>query len=90
MLNGSVAFSERAIGFLHRPFYPDGINETPPGPFSTAINEWSVFNLGLQTDLITTNLVASLVGANVRCTPLPHLPNGLQIFSGSRAALQER
>jgi uncharacterized protein GlcG (DUF336 family) len=24
-LNGSVAFSERAIGFLHRPLFPDGI-----------------------------------------------------------------
>src|SRR4029450_3157684 len=34
-LDGSVAYSERAIGFLHRPLFPDGINNTPPGPLST-------------------------------------------------------
>src|SRR4030095_14238232 len=33
-LNGSVAFSDRATGFLHRPFFPDGIDDTSPGPFS--------------------------------------------------------
>jgi hypothetical protein len=47
-LDGSVAFTDRAGGFLHRPFFPDGINNTAPGPFSTAINQWSVFNVGLQ------------------------------------------
>ncbi|HEX8188671.1 MAG TPA: hypothetical protein VF586_09980, partial [Pyrinomonadaceae bacterium] len=39
-LDGSVAFSDRAVGFLHRPFYPDGINGEPPGPFSTGIGQW--------------------------------------------------
>jgi hypothetical protein len=81
-LNGAIAFSDRAFGFLHRPFFPDGLNGTPAGPFSTEIGEWSVFNLGLQTDAITTNLVAALVGANVRCTALPQVPNGFQIFAG--------
>lgn len=82
-LDGSVAFSDRAVGFLHRPFFPDGIDNTAPGPFSTPINEWSVFNVGLQLDLIKANLLATLGGASVPCTSLPSLPNGIQIFAGS-------
>ncbi|MBA2527968.1 MAG: heme-binding protein [Pyrinomonadaceae bacterium] len=82
-LDSSVAYSDRAIGFLHRPFFPDGINNTAAGPFSRQINEWSVFNVGLQLDLIKTNLQAAIVGANVRCTTIPGLENGLQIFAGS-------
>ena len=27
-LDGSVAFTDRAGGFLHRPFFPDGINNS--------------------------------------------------------------
>jgi uncharacterized protein GlcG (DUF336 family) len=82
-LDSSVAYSDRAIGFLHRPFFPDGINNTAAGPFSRQINEWSVFNVGLQLDLIKTNFQAAIVGANVRCTTIPGLENGLQIFAGS-------
>jgi uncharacterized protein GlcG (DUF336 family) len=82
-LNGAVAFTDRAIGFLHRPFFPDGINNSLAGPFSTPINEWSPFNVGLQLDLIKTNLQAAIVGADVPCTTIPGLPNGLQIFAGS-------
>lgn len=82
-LDGSVAFSDRAIGFLHRPFFPDGINNTAAGPFSRPTNEWSVFNVGLQLDLIKTNLQASIVGANVPCSTIPGLANGPQIFAGS-------
>ncbi len=82
-LDGSIAFSDRAIGFLHRPFFPDGINETAPGPFSTPIDQWSVFNVGLQLDLIKTNFQAAILGANVPCTSIPSLPNGIQIFPGS-------
>lgn len=82
-LDGSVAFSDRAIGFLHRPFFPDGVNETPPGPFSTPRNEWSVFNVGFQLDFIKTNFEAAVVGAMVPCTSIPALANGVQIFPGS-------
>lgn len=82
-LDGSIAFSDRAGGFLHRPFFPDGIDNTQAGPFSTPLSEWSVFNDGLQLDLIKTNLLASIFGANVPCTAIPNLPNGLQIFAGS-------
>jgi uncharacterized protein GlcG (DUF336 family) len=83
LLNGAVAFTDRAGGFLHRPFFPDGIDNTPAGPFSTEINQWSVFNVGFQLDLIKTNLQAAIIGATVPCSSLPNLPNGVQIFPGS-------
>jgi len=82
-LDGSIAFTDRAGGFLHRPFFPDGINNTAPGPFSTGIDVWSVFNVGLQLDLIKTNLLATLGGTPLPCTSIPNLPNGIQIFPGS-------
>ena len=82
-LDGSIAFTDRAGGFLHRPFFPDGINDTAAGPFSTPLNEWSPFNVGLQLDLIQTNLLAAIGGAAVPCTTIPNLPNGIQIFPGS-------
>ena len=50
--DGSVAFSDRANGFLSRPFYPDGINDTENGPFSKPFGQWSPFNVGLQLDLV--------------------------------------
>jgi len=82
-LDGSVAFTDRAGGFLHRPFFPDGINDTAPGPFSTAIEQWSVFNVGLQLDLIKSNLQTVLSGGAAPCTTISSLPNGIQIFPGS-------
>ncbi|CAN5360738.1 hypothetical protein BH18ACI2_BH18ACI2_14150 [soil metagenome] len=88
MMNGSIAFSDRANGFLHRPFFPDGINNTAPGPFSPPITRWSVFSNGLQIDLIRENLVQTLatppiLGQGVPCSTLPQLANGMQIFAGS-------
>src|SRR5207302_1727887 len=82
-LDGSVAFTDRAGGFLHRPFFPDGINNTVAGPFSTELNEWSPFNVGLQLDLIEANLLATLAGTPKACSSIPNLPNGIQIFPGS-------
>jgi uncharacterized protein GlcG (DUF336 family) len=83
LLDGAVAFSDRAGGFLSRPFYPDGLNPNPAGPFSREITEWSVFNDGLQIDLIKTNLLAAIGGAPVPCTTIPNVANGIQIFPGS-------
>lgn len=82
-LDGTVAFTDRAVGFLHRPFLPDGINNTAAGPFSTELGAWSPFNVGLQLDLIRTNLLAAIGGATVPCSTIPNLPNGMQIFAGS-------
>lgn len=94
-LNGATAFSDRAIGYIHRPLFPDGINETQAGPFSTELIDWSPFNVGLQLDLIKTALtsppmVCSPLARRRRqalapcpCTAIPELKNGIQIFAGS-------
>ncbi len=81
--DGTFAFSDRATGFLHRPFFPDGVNDTAAGPFSTPLADWSPFNVGLQLDLIRTNVLASIGGPAVPCSSIPALPNGIQIFAGS-------
>jgi uncharacterized protein GlcG (DUF336 family) len=85
-LDGSIAFTDRANGFLHRPFFPDGINDTAAGPFSTPISEWSPFNDGLQLEIIKANLVSVLTppfSPLFQCTSIPGLANGIQIFPGS-------
>jgi uncharacterized protein (TIGR03437 family) len=83
-LDGSFAFSDRAVGFLSRPFFPDGIDDTVNGPFSKPINLWSPFNNGLQIALVKPALVNILSGNPVAsCTAIPALPNGIQIFAGS-------
>jgi uncharacterized protein (TIGR03437 family) len=83
-LDGSIAFSDRGVGFLTRPFFPDGIEDTLNGPFSRPYSEWSPFNNGLQIDLVAPRLVALLsTGTNGACTAIPALPNGIQIFAGS-------
>ncbi|MFN0112960.1 MAG: heme-binding protein [Blastocatellia bacterium] len=83
-LDGSMAFSDRANGFLSRPFFPDGIDGTQNGPFSKPINIWSPFNNGLQIALVKTALVRVLSGLPfTSCTAIPSLPHGIQIFAGS-------
>ena len=93
-LTGGIAFSDRAVGFLHRPLFPDGINETAAGPFSTLLADWSPFNVGLQLDLVKTALttppMVCRTAARVKrkmlppcpCTAIPEIPNGIQIFAG--------
>ena len=81
--DGAFAFTDRATGFLHRPFFPDGIDNTDAGPFSTSIAQWSPFNVGLQLDLVRTNFLGALAGPVASCTSIPNLPNGIQIFPGS-------
>ena len=92
-LNGSIAFSDRGFGFLHRPFFPDGINGTDAGPFSTLLANWSPFNNGLQLDLVRDAILTMpICRGSMRqkrtmlppcpCTMIPELRNGLQIFAG--------
>jgi len=77
LLDGSVAIAERTIGAISRENLPDGIpnrrnGASPVGPLSTfgllpaattggASNRFSVFNTGIQTDLIMTNIVTYLL-----------------------------
>ena len=90
-LNGQFAFTSRLMGFLARSFFPDGIPNTPNGPFSKPFNIWSEFNDGLQIAAVKPALVRILTGgapANFGCSPLPNdllLANGFQIFAGSSA-----
>jgi uncharacterized protein GlcG (DUF336 family) len=70
LTDGGVAFSDRAIGNLARPFYPDGIQGNPNGPFSKPYASWSIFSTGLQLDLANNAIlqhvlfVAGVFGAN--------------------------
>jgi len=86
-LNGQNVFTSRAMGALARPFFPDGINGAPNGPFSKDIRFWSPFNDGLQIALVKPALAIILTGGTVpNCSPLPNTPllaNGFQIFAGS-------
>ena len=99
LADGAFAFSDRAGGNLSRPFFPDGVEGTPHGPFSKAFNFWSPFKVGSQLDLVYNSLASHLVfyyGAigildpplvtedlPFNCTTLDRLANGIQIFPGS-------
>jgi uncharacterized protein GlcG (DUF336 family) len=82
-LDGSVAFTDRAGGFLSRPFFPDGLDGTANGPFSKPIDRFSPFNDGLQLDLLLTSIGNALNGSITPCTAIAALKNGIQIFPGS-------
>jgi uncharacterized protein GlcG (DUF336 family) len=82
VLEGAIAWTPRAIGNLHRPFFPDGI-EGPPGPLSTPIATWSPFNVGFQLDLVYNQLVKGVLGdLSEGCSSIAKLRNGAQIFPG--------
>jgi uncharacterized protein GlcG (DUF336 family) len=89
-LTGKFAFSNRAIGNISRPYFPDGELGRPPGPLSRLIREFNPFSTGLQSALVEANVkthVGFILGANddvpQRCTHTPRLSNGIQIFPGS-------
>jgi len=94
---GQTAWSNRAIGNIARPYFPDGEVARSPGPFSPGIESFSPFNTGIQSELVFGN-IATHVGALLngtadtpqRCTSMPdvvagqnRLQNGIQIFPGS-------
>ena len=94
-LNGNHAWSERAIGLVSRDTYPDGIPNTPNGPFALSASVSNPFADGLQLDLVIGNIVGALGGTTPPfCSGLPLiaggpgqrtqpvLANGLQIFPG--------
>ncbi|MEO8803679.1 MAG: heme-binding protein [Rudaea sp.] len=94
--DGAVAFTDRAGGNMARPFYPDGVDGNPNGPFSYPFAQWSPFQDGLQLDLVYNavafNLVAYLQAAgltvNLNGAPLDPVPaptlcnNSLRLGNG--------
>jgi uncharacterized protein GlcG (DUF336 family) len=74
LFSSSLAFTDRAIGNLARPSFPDGILSQPSGPlsrphdetgnlsgiFQVGVNEWSPFNVGMQLDLVIGGIVTAL------------------------------
>jgi uncharacterized protein GlcG (DUF336 family) len=85
-LANGIAYGNRGVGNLARPFFPDGITGTVAGPLSVAAPNWSVFNVGLQLDLVFNAIVASLTTpglVSVDCVGGARVPNGIQIFPGS-------
>jgi uncharacterized protein GlcG (DUF336 family) len=97
-LTGQTAFTDRAIGNLARPYFPDGEVGRPNGPLSRPIAQFNPFSTGLQSALVLTNLAEHLAYVTgqaatdtpARCTELPdavagqnRLQNGIQIFPGS-------
>jgi uncharacterized protein GlcG (DUF336 family) len=77
-LDGTIAFTSRAVGFLAQPHFPPGIHDTEPGPFSKSAAEWSPFNTGLPLDLVKDGLFRT-GGCSTR---FPLLPNGITVFPG--------
>jgi uncharacterized protein GlcG (DUF336 family) len=89
-LANGTAYSNRGQGNLARPFFPDGIADRANGPLSVSPPNWSVFNVGLQLDLVVNKLLASVLGDTSKgCTGslaqpgTARLQNGIQIFPGS-------
>jgi uncharacterized protein GlcG (DUF336 family) len=76
-LANGIAWGDRAIGDLSRPFFPDGINGNTNGPLSRPFNEWSPFSTGLQLEVSFVQLakVLCLAAGNQVTTPF----NGLTL-----------
>src|ERR1700676_1246488 len=96
--DGAIAFSDRAIGDLSRPFFPDGIDATPNGPFSKPAGRCSVFSDGLQLDLSMNAILQHVLYVASNGTLVPDvvpgcagvsLPDNLQVshtLTGARLA----
>lgn len=99
VFTGQTAWSNRAIGNISRPYFPDGEVGRPAGPFSREIGGFNPFSTGMQSALVVGNiqthvnfLLSGGVSADTaaRCTAMQdvvagqnRLQNGIQIFPGS-------
>jgi uncharacterized protein GlcG (DUF336 family) len=97
-LTGNVAYSNRGLGLLHRPYFPDGEVGRPNGPLGRPITQFNPFSTGLQSALIIDNVREHLayltlnaqIDTPQRCTKLldtlpnlNRLANGFQVFPGA-------
>jgi uncharacterized protein GlcG (DUF336 family) len=67
VFSDGLAWSERALGLISRPFYPDGIDGNGSGSLSLALNNWSPFSDGLQLDLVRFDIAT--YGAGGKAAP---------------------
>ncbi len=59
-LANGIAWGDRSIGNLSRPFFPDGINGNTNGPLSKPFPQWSPFSTGLQLEVSLIQLALIL------------------------------
>ncbi len=80
-----VAFSTRSIGNIASPFFPDGIEGTINGPLARPYANWSIFQNGLELDLVYNQLLRSLTvdDRSTGCTgTASRIKNGITLFAG--------
>jgi len=84
--DGAIAFTDRAGGNLARPFYPDGVDGNPNGPFSLPLAQWSPLADGIQLDLVynalKSNLANYLVAEGFKDTDASANPGGGVVLPG--------
>jgi uncharacterized protein GlcG (DUF336 family) len=75
-LDGSLIMTARSVGWIARPFYPDGIEDRQqegPGPLATPPQDFSPVNNGFQTDYLLTgggsggnfNVLNTVIGRSI-------------------------
>ena len=84
--NGLIAYSDRALGNLARPFFPDGIDGPVYGPFSLPQGAWSPFSTGFQLDL-SINAVLSHVLYAAGILPSDVLPGCTGVAADATSGL---
>ncbi len=90
VLTGKFAWTDRAIGNISRPYFPDGEVGRPHGALSRPISSFSPFSTGLQSALILPNVqmhakaffdlvngTGPVVDTPPRCTLNPEVSPGL-------------
>jgi uncharacterized protein GlcG (DUF336 family) len=85
VFSDGIAFSTRSIDNISTPFFPDGIPNTPNGPLAKPNADWSIFNNGLELDLVINKLLAALVppfDTTPNCTGISQIRNGITTFGG--------
>ena len=97
-LTGETAWSDRAVGNIHRPYFPDGEVNPLAGSLSRDIFGFNPFSTGIQTAMTFKDIedhlffVFNITPNDVKpfCTRIPQtgvninrLANGMQIFPGA-------
>jgi uncharacterized protein GlcG (DUF336 family) len=85
LMDGQLAFSDRSIGAIARPFSPDGVDGNPAGPLAKPAGQWSPFSTGVQLDLVFNALVRH-VSFVLSGGAVPDVPQNCTGIAGAFAA----